>query len=154
MSGWNSRVHGNKARKVQITPTALQDPPPRPSNPPLIRNAATGEHAKTKSQPPSVPSRIRPAPSSHSPNVTPPSNGKLYSIRNCPRRACPRALISVERETLLLVVVDSFPVPALEAGTEEKREGGSVNRCMGSTTGCSSLSLGPHWRRRDLSWLT
>ncbi|GFO48159.1 hypothetical protein PoB_007466400 [Plakobranchus ocellatus] len=43
-------------------PRHNQAPPPRPSHPPLIRDAATGEHAKTKLQLPSVPSRIRPAP--------------------------------------------------------------------------------------------
>ncbi|GFO27907.1 hypothetical protein PoB_005441200 [Plakobranchus ocellatus] len=42
------------------------------------------------------------------------------------------------REIFLLV--DSFPGPALEAGKEEKREGGSVNKCRGSTNGCSSFS--------------
>ncbi|GFO35837.1 hypothetical protein PoB_006234200 [Plakobranchus ocellatus] len=51
-----------------------QDPPYRSSHPTLNRDAATGEHAKTKLQQPSVPSRIRPAPSSHSPNVTPSSS--------------------------------------------------------------------------------
>ncbi|GFO08967.1 toll-like receptor w [Plakobranchus ocellatus] len=47
--------------------------PDRPTHP-LIRDAATGEHAETKLQLQSVPSRIRPTPSSHSPSVTLPSN--------------------------------------------------------------------------------
>ncbi|GFN93376.1 hypothetical protein PoB_001988200 [Plakobranchus ocellatus] len=48
MSGRDSRVHGAKSRKVRTTPRHNQDPPPRPSHPPLSRDAATGEHAKTK----------------------------------------------------------------------------------------------------------
>ncbi|GFO20491.1 hypothetical protein PoB_004699600 [Plakobranchus ocellatus] len=48
MSGRDARVKGTKARKVRTTSTAQSRPASGPSHPPLIRDAATGEHAKTK----------------------------------------------------------------------------------------------------------
>ncbi|GFO04019.1 hypothetical protein PoB_003052400 [Plakobranchus ocellatus] len=101
MSGRDSHVHGPSPAKSAQHPRHTH-PPPRSSHPSLNRDAATGEHAKTKLQQPSVPSRIRPAPSSHSPNVTPSNSvqGSCVVYALCPGQAFSRPIApsSAERK--------------------------------------------------------
>ncbi|GFO35230.1 hypothetical protein PoB_006173500 [Plakobranchus ocellatus] len=88
MHGRCSRGHGTKTRKVQTIstvhprpdiPTAQHLPPPLPPHTPLSppspdQRAVTGDHAKNKVATAIRIFKIRPEPSSHSPNVIPPSS--------------------------------------------------------------------------------
>ncbi|GFO40088.1 hypothetical protein PoB_006659300 [Plakobranchus ocellatus] len=114
MSGRNARFNGTKLRKVVRISSTAHPRPATPTVPPIPdprrphRRACQDKAATAIRTFKDTARLIQPFPNRH-------PSGYLW------------------RETWLLE--DSSPDPALKAGKEEIREGGSVNRCRGSING-------------------